>query len=200
MNREQSGESSGPSEQPPKGADGPAEDDPPLAIGDLFEQIRDELHAIAQAHMARQNAGHTLQATALVNEAYLKLCARTSATPPPISRAHFVNLAAQAMRHILVDHARQKLTSKRAPPGARVDLDLLVDDLQARAPNVDLLWLDEALERLAARDPELCRIVELRYFGGWNNAEAAQLLGVSETTARRRYQLAEMLLKHELGR
>jgi RNA polymerase sigma factor (TIGR02999 family) len=165
------------------------------ARDELFPIVYEELHRLARVHMARQRPGHTLQPTALVNEAFLKMC-----RPEEVAwtdRPHFLRVAATAMRQILVDHARKRNADKRRDPGRRVELDGLVGEFERRSGGI--LALDAALERLQQHDPELVKLVELRFFGGHEVAEAARLLGISERTAYRRWNVARLFLQDELA-
>ncbi len=141
----------------------------------LYHLLYGELRATAQRAMGAERGDHTLQPTALVNEAYLKLV-----DPSGIaweSRSHFLGVAARAMRQVLVEHARKRRSDKREAAGERVPLD---DDLLSfEASAIDLLALDEALEKLAAHDSELARLVELRFFGGLTVEETGKVLGLS---------------------
>jgi len=161
---------------------------------ELFPLVYKELHQVACSQMARQDPSHTLQPTALVNEAFLRLCGRSDVT----ERQHFVRLASKVMRQILVDHARRKSAAKRQQPGDRVELETLVDEYERRSGG--LVALDAALERLEQRDPELVRLIELRFFGGRSMPEVAELLGVSERHASRWWQTARVFLQDELNR
>ncbi len=165
------------------------------AAGELLPLLYAELRGLAQRRMAKERSDHTLQATALVHEAYLRLV-----TPEEASwenRAHFFRAAAQAMRSVLVDHARAKGAAKRGGDGQRVvlaeDIALVEDELG------DVLWIDEAIERLAERDPELARIVELRFFGGLTHEEIARVQGVTVRTIERGWRTARAWLRAEFG-
>jgi RNA polymerase sigma-70 factor, ECF subfamily len=162
---------------------------------ELFPLVYEELRRLARGHMAHQRASHTLQATALVNEAYLKLCRGDE--DGFVDREHFLRLAATAMRQVLVDHARRRDAEKRRDPGERVELDGLVAEFERRSGG--LVELDCALERLTQRDPELVRLIELRFFGGHEMAEVAALLGISERSAARRWKTARLYLLGELA-
>jgi RNA polymerase sigma factor (TIGR02999 family) len=145
--------------------------------------------------MRDQPAGHTLQPTALLNEAFLKIF--REAAPGFRDRQHFLATVSRAMRCILVDHARAKATRKRAPSGVAVALNFLVDSYQRRA--VDLLALDEALDRLFSLDPDMVRIVELRFFGGLGVEETAQVIGQSVRTVEREWSAARSWLRRALS-
>jgi len=160
----------------------------------LFDLVHAELHDQAHHLMRRQPPGHTLQTTALVNEAYLRLLRRSDLRWE--SRRHFFCVAARAMRCVLVDHARTRNRRKRRPDGERVPLDDVVVAYEDRA--VDLTSLDEALGQLAERDELGGKIVELRFFGGLPVDHVARILGVSSRTARRRWELARAWLRREL--
>ena len=161
----------------------------------LFRHVYEELHAVARSEMARQAPGHTLQATALINETYLKLAKVHGA---PLDRAHFIRLASRAMRQVLVDHARRKSRQKRSATGERVELDGIAAEYERRSGG--MIALDEALNRLKTREPELVHLVELRFFGGQDMREVANALGISERSAQRRWQAARLYLRKELGR
>lgn len=165
------------------------------AQGELYSLVWRELHQLARVQMADQKAGHTLQATALVSEAFLKL--RGAGDAGFQDRQHFLRVAAAAMRQILVDHARRRNAKKRKSAGVRVELDGLTDELERRSGG--LLELDAALSRLKERDPVLVELVELRFFGGYDLGEAAALLGLSPRTAERRWQVARLILRDELS-
>lgn len=162
----------------------------------LMAAVYDELHRQASRAMGREHPEHTLQATALVSEAYLKLIDQRRVQWR--NRAHFFGVAAQIMRRILVDHARGRLAAKR---GGGVHQLTLGDAGVADAPNdgVDILELHEALEQLAALDPQQARIVELRYFGGLTIDDSAEALGISPATIKREWAVARAWLRRELG-
>ena len=162
------------------------------ALDELLPVVYRELHRQAERYMRAQSPGHTLQATALVNEAYLRLAGRE-----PVdwkSRAHFFGVAAKAMRSILVDHARARQASKR---GGGADPVTLAAD-EAGAQPVEVLELDETLQRLAELDPRKATLVELRWFGGLSIEEAAEVLAVSTATAKREWRTARAWLRREL--
>lgn len=161
----------------------------------LFQLVYDELKRQARKHLSRERADHTLQPTALVHEAYLKLVDQTVLKAE--NRAHFYGIAARVMRRILVDHARQHNAEKRGGAAQKLSLDDV--DISLKQNSSDLIALDEALTNLAKFDERKSRVVELLYFGGMENEEAAQVLGVSEKTIRRDWQMAKMWLSRELS-
>jgi RNA polymerase sigma factor (TIGR02999 family) len=165
------------------------------ALDRLAPLVYRELHRIAGRLMAGQRPNHTLQATALVNEAYVRLVDAREATWQ--DRAHFFALCARAMRHILVDHARARASQKRG--GGQVTIEL--DEALAAAPSADvnLLKLDDALNRLAELDPRKSQVVELRFFGGLSLEETAEALKVSTKTVQRDWDLARAWLYGELS-
>jgi RNA polymerase sigma factor (TIGR02999 family) len=166
------------------------------AGSELLPILYRELHAIAARMMSEQGHGHTLQATALVHEAYLRLVGEHE-LPGFESRAHFLGVAAKAMRSVLVDHARRRAAGKRASGDRRLTLSEVDEALDRQA--IDLVAIDEALTRLDAMDPDLARIVELRFFAGLSVEETARALAVSETTVVRGWRIARMWLRRELA-
>ena len=166
------------------------------AEAELLPRVYDELHRLAAHYMSGGGSDHTLQPTALVNEAYLRMTAGEG-DPDFESREHFVGVAARAMRSVLVDHARRRRAAKRGGDQERVGLDAVAAAFEERAP--DLVELDAALERLAAFDADGARVVELRFFAGLESGEIGELLGVSERTVRRQWQVARLWLRRELG-
>jgi len=164
------------------------------AVERLVPLVYDELKRLANCYMRRERPDHTLQATALVNEAYLKLVCQQSVNWQ--SRSHFFGIAAQLMRRILIDHARRHLRKKRGGAHEVVPLDegLVFSPGQSAV----LLRLDEALERLAKLDPRQSKIVELRFFGGLSVEEAAEFLGISPKTVKRDWSVAKAWLHGEL--
>jgi RNA polymerase sigma factor (TIGR02999 family) len=161
----------------------------------LAEKVYGELHAIAGHHMRRERRNHTLQTTALVNEAYLRLV-----RDPAMGwqdRAHFFACASVVMRRILVDYARRRAADKRPSAGLRVEMN----DWQASEhPRMDqMLILDESLNRLAELDPRQARIVEMRYFGGLTEEETAEVLGISTRTVKRDWTSARAWLQVQLS-
>jgi RNA polymerase sigma factor (TIGR02999 family) len=167
----------------------------PAAVQDLFTQVYDELRRVAANALRQERSDHTLQPTALVHEAFLRLAKADSLAV--LSRAHVFALAAQAMRRILVDHARTHRAQKRGN-GLRIPIDDI--DAPTPAPNVDLLALDRALEALAAIDARQAQIVELRFFGGLTVEEAAEVIGMSPRTVKREWQMSRAWLKREMAR
>ena len=164
----------------------------------LLELVYPELHRIAEREMRRERGNHTLQPTAVVHEAYLKLVDQTRVEWK--SRAHFLGVAAQAMRRLLVDHARGRKRDKRGGGATHVELGAAGEPaLATPPPSVDILALDQALERLEALDAAQAKLVELRYFGGLSIEEAAGLLGISTATAGRDFRSARAFLARELG-
>ena len=162
------------------------------AAADLLPLVYNELRKLAAAKLAREPPGQTLQATALVHEAYLRLVGDQWF----LGRGHFLAAAAEAMRRILIDAARRKLTEKHGGDRRRIDLDECEVAVPSRA--ADLVALDEALGRLAAEDPVKAKLVTLRYFGGLTIEEAADALGVSRATADRYWAYARTWLYCEL--
>jgi RNA polymerase sigma factor (TIGR02999 family) len=167
----------------------------PHAAGQLLPLVYDELRQLAAHKLAQETPGQTLQPTALVHEAYLRLVGEAE-EPHWDSRGHFFAAAAQAMRRILVENARRKGSQKRGGDRARADFDL--NELAAPELREDLLALDEALDRLAEAEPQAAQLVQLRYFAGLTLAEAAQVLGVSARTADRLWAYARAWLHQAL--
>jgi RNA polymerase sigma factor (TIGR02999 family) len=165
------------------------------ALDRLLPQIHHELRTLAASYLRRERPDHTLQPTALVNEAFLKLVDQRAVRWQ--NRAHFFGIAAQAMRRILVDHARAHLASKRG--GAMRKVPLHEANLGGPARDIEVLALDEALTRLAAMDPQQARIVELRYFGGLTMEETAEVMRLSRATIGREWRVAKAWLSAELG-
>lgn len=163
------------------------------ALPQLIPLVYDELHVLARRHLRDERTGHTLQTTALIHEAYLRL---VGADVRWEGRVHFFAVAAQIMRRILVDHARHRGRAKRGGGAAPVTLE----DVAAVAaePAVDLEALDDALERLSVFDARKARVVELHYFGGLTYDETAEALGVSAATVDRELRLAKAWLYREL--
>ena len=167
------------------------------ALETLMPLVYDELHKQARRYLRRERANHTLQTTALIHEAYLKLIDQRDVNWE--SRTHFFAVAANMMRRILVDHARAKHREKRGGEGENLPLEeamLIVSDEKT----IDLIALDEALNRLAEFDEQQSRIVELRYFSGLTLEETAAVLGISRTTVATDWALAKAWLHRELTR
>jgi RNA polymerase sigma-70 factor, ECF subfamily len=164
------------------------------AVDKLLALVYDELRRIAAAKLRRERVGHTLQPTALVNEVFLKLVDQHDVEWR--NRAHFLAVAAQSMRRILVDYARMRHAGKRGGHVALVALDEAVTAAEARS--IDLVALDEALLKLERLEPRLCRVVELRYFAGMTNPEIAEVLGISPATVDRDRVTATAWLRREL--
>lgn len=152
-----------------------------------------ELRKLAAAKLANEQPGQTLEATALVHEAWLKLA---DASVDWNDKTHFIRTAATAMRQILVDRARAKLTTKRGGDNFRVELQ----ELESPLPDSELLCLDEALARLAAQKPDHAKLIELRYFAGMSNEEAAAAIGVSPATGHRMMNYAKAWLKVDMAK
>jgi RNA polymerase sigma factor (TIGR02999 family) len=166
------------------------------ALDQLTPLVYAELRRMARRYMGQQPAGHTLQTTALVHEAYLRLVGREEKHWQ--NRAHFFGVAAQAMRHILVDYARARHTDKRGGQARAVSLEEA--SLVSEERVAELLALDDALEELARLSPRQCRTVELRYFGGLSVTETAEALGVSPDTVTRDWNQAKAWLYRALNR
>jgi RNA polymerase sigma factor (TIGR02999 family) len=164
------------------------------ALDDLMPLVHRELKRIARNFMRRQRVGHTLQTTALVNEAFVRLVDSDKVNWQ--DRSHFYAISAQLMRRVLVDAARRRNSAKRG--GERVQVTLADDVKSAEADQVDVVAIDEALERLAVLNQRHCQIVELRYFGGLTEDEIAETLNVSSRTVRRDWNLARAWLYREL--
>jgi RNA polymerase sigma factor (TIGR02999 family) len=151
---------------------------------------------LARRHLWHERPDHTLQSAALVNEAYLRLVRQEP--PQWQDRAHFFGVAAQMMRHILVDHARNRLAAKRGGGAARLTLDF--DAALPEKSDFDLIALDAALEKLAALDPQQSRLIELRFFGGLSIEETAVVMGISPATVKREWATARAWLRREMKR
>jgi RNA polymerase sigma factor (TIGR02999 family) len=174
------------------------------ALSRLLPLVYDELHAIAGRAMRRERSDHTLQTTALVNEAFLKLVDQSRAQWQ--HRSQFFAVAAQVMRRILVDHARARQAAKRGGAGGEGDAPVQrarvsIEAAEPAAPSsaVDVVALDEALTRLAAMDEQQGRIVELRFFGGLTVEQTADLLGISPATVKRDWTVAKAWLHREIA-
>lgn len=164
------------------------------ALAELTPLVYEELHRVAHHHLSRQQPGHTLQTTALVNEAYLRLAHQTN--PRWQNRAHFFAVAARAMRQILVSYARSQRAQKRGGGALKTDLDeaALVSPEQSQ----QLIDLHEALQQLGTLDSRKAQVVELKYFGGLNYDEIAEVLRISRVTVRRDWEFAKVWLYTEL--
>jgi RNA polymerase sigma-70 factor, ECF subfamily len=164
------------------------------AASRLFVLVHDELRALAGEFFQRQRPDHTLQPTALVNEAFIKLVDQ-----PDIAwqnRAHFLAVAARAMHQILIDHSRRRATAKRGGGACRVTIDEAITPVSDTAP--ELFDLEESLQRLAAMDARQSQIVELRFFGGMTVEEVAHVLGLSKSTVEEEWRMARAWLRREL--
>ena len=178
-------------ESPPPGA-GPQDD------GQLLAQVYDQLRTIARARLARERVGHSLQATELVHEAFLKLQRHPSLMQS--DRARFFHAAAEAMRQILIDHARSKGRIKRGGGMKRTMSDVAdVAELAEEQDPDQILALDEAIRRLEAEEPQAAQVLKLRFFTGLSVAETAELMGLSERTVKREWQYARAWMFRALG-
>lgn len=166
------------------------------ALDRLMPLVYSELRQMARRYMSRQNPGHTLQTTALINEAFLKMVGQQDKHFQ--NRSHFFGVAAQAMRSILVDYARSKQYDKRGGGAPKVSLDKALTVSEERA--AELVALDDALKELAKIDERKCRVVELRYFGGLSIEETAEVLKVSAITVMRDWSMAKSWLHRELNK
>jgi len=166
------------------------------ALQQLLPLVYDELRRLARYHLQKERAGHTLQSTALVHEAYLRLVGQESLQVE--SRAHFFGIAARLMREILVDHARTRGAAKRGANCLTLTLDEAVALPQKR--EIDLIALDDALSGLAAMDSRQCQIVEMRFFGGLSIEDTAHALDVSPATVKREWAVARLWLQREMNR
>jgi RNA polymerase sigma factor (TIGR02999 family) len=164
------------------------------ALNALIPLVHGELHRLARQHLSRERDGHTLQSTALVNEVYLRLLDQGLSVE---NRTHFFAVSSHLMRQILVDYARRRRAEKRGDGFERVTLSE-AEGLLPQARNLDLLALDDALEQLGRADPQLMKIVELRFFGGLSIDESAVALGISQSTVKREWATARAWLHREL--
>ena len=164
------------------------------ALDDLYPLVYDELHRLARRYMSRERKGHTLQTTALINEAYVRLVDQRNVQWA--NRSHFFAISAQIMRRILIDHARRQTYAKRGGGARQVSLEetavVVQDDLS------EFVRLDEALKSLAELDPRRSQVVELKYFGGLNNDEIAGVLKISKNTVIRDWNMARAWLYRQL--
>ena len=159
------------------------------ALDRLLPLVYAELRRVAERYLHRERADHTLQATALVHEAYIRLIDQNVSWQ---NRAHFFGVAAEMMRRILIDHARKYQAAKRGSGGIKLVLDEAIDVSDERA--AELVALDDAMKELAEFDPQKSRIVELRFFGGLSIEETAEVLGVSRATVIRQWKMAKAWL------
>ncbi len=166
---------------------------------DLWTLLYGELHRLAEGHMARERGQHTLQPTALVHEAWLRLAGDTEGGIA--NRAHFFGIAAEAMRRILVDHARRRSTARRGGPVRRVELEDVLETGDDATRAAEIQDLDAALARLEAtgRHPRKCEVVKLRFFAGLTNEQTAELIGVSVASVKRDWDFAKAWLTREMG-
>ena len=165
------------------------------ALAELMPLVYAELHQIAARQLRRERHDHTLQPTALVHEAWLRLVQTSRLTWQ--NRAHFLGVAAELMRRVLVDHARRRDAERRGGGETRLALDEALGVAQVR--DINLLALDDALTSLGALDPRQSRIVELKYFGGLEIEEIAEVIGISPATVKRDWNMAKSWLRSELG-
>jgi len=166
------------------------------ALAELMPLMYDELHSLASSYLRRERPNHTLQTTALVHEAYLRLVNQNDTQWN--ERGHFLAVAAQIMRRILVDHARRHKSDKRGGPVAKLPLEAA--RLVVNGQSEDIMMLDDLLNRLARIDAKEAQIVELRFFGGLSVEETAAAMGVSPTTVKREWSIARKWLAREIGR
>ncbi len=165
------------------------------ALNRLMPVVQDELRRLARMYLRRERINHTLQPTALINEAYLKLVDQNGMRWQ--NRAQFFGISAQLMRRILVDYARQARADKRG--GGAIAVSLTQANSFTQQPEADLLEIHEALERLAAFDPQQSRVVELRFFAGLTVEESAEVIGISRATVAREWTMAKAWLHRELS-
>jgi RNA polymerase sigma factor (TIGR02999 family) len=165
------------------------------ALDRLIPLVHGELRRVARAHFRREQPGHTLQATALVHEVYLRLVTLDRITLN--DRTHFFAVAARLMRQVLVDHARRKRADKRGGAATMISLDEVSP--VSSTPIVDVLALDQALDALSSRDARQCRVVELRFFAGLSIDETAEAIGVSTATVEREWTIAKAWLHRRLS-
>jgi RNA polymerase sigma factor (TIGR02999 family) len=166
----------------------------PSAEEHLWALIYDELRGMARRYVSAERKNHTLQATALVHEAYLRLVDQRSSSWQ--SRNHFLAIAAKMMRRVLIDHARARSRSKRGGGATMLEIDMIAD--VPAGTNAEIVAVDEALKALERIDPFKASVVELRFFGGLTHSEVGQVLGCSEATVRRHWPVAKAWLRREL--
>ncbi len=164
----------------------------------LIPLIYGELRRVARRHLGHERRDHTLQSAALVNEAYLRMVRQEP--PQWQNRAHFFGVAAQMMRHILVDHARNRVAAKRGGAAPRLSLDPEIGVAPAEKQELDIVALDSALNKLTALDPEQGRLIELRFFGGLSIEDTAVVMSISPATVKREWATARAWLRRELKR
>lgn len=167
------------------------------ALDELMPFVYEELRRQASRYLRRERSGHTLQTTALINEVYLKLIGQNQVEWQ--NRAHFFAIAAQAMRRILVDYARERKREKRGGSAENLPIEEAIQ-VSSKEKSVDLIALDEALDKLAKFDERQARIVELRYFSGLDIDETAEVLGVSNATVRRDWNMAKAWLYQRISK
>ena len=166
------------------------------ALEELVPLVEAELRRLARQYMARENPGHTLQTSALINEAYIRLIDQQNV--PWQNRSHFFGVAAQVMRHVLIDHARSYTYAKRGGGARKISLDDVPDMTDQRAG--ELLVLDDALKNLATIDPRKSQIIELRFFGGLTIEETAEAMNISPITVTREWRSAKAWLRREISK
>jgi RNA polymerase sigma factor (TIGR02999 family) len=165
------------------------------ALEKLLPLVETELRRLAKNYLRRERPGHTLQTTALVNEAYIKLVGQNRVNWQ--NRTHFYAIAAQCMRRVLTDYAKTRHRVKRG--GGAQQVPLPKDTLMSSAQLKELLALDAALKKLAKKDDRKCKVIEMRYFGGYSTEEIAETLNISETTVERDWRMARAWLRREIG-
>lgn len=168
------------------------------ALKAVLPLVYDELRRLARYHLRQQRSNHTLQTTGLVHEAFLRLAGESSLRVK--NRAHFLGIAAQLMRWILVDYERNRCAIKRGAGATRLTLDPSLCEARSEGENIDLLTLNEALDRLRRLDSQQSRIVELRYFGGLTIEDTSEFLGISPATVKRSWSSARAWLLREISR
>ena len=166
------------------------------ALEAILPLVYNELRRLARHHLRQQRPNHTLQTTALVHEAYLRLAGQKSLQIQ--DRAHFLGIAAQLMRWILVDYERNRRAAKRGAGVTRLSLDPTIGVAHSEGPDIDLLALDRALDRLAKLDAQQSQIIELRYFGGLSIEDTSEFLGISPATVKRSWASARAWLLREM--
>ena len=171
------------------------------ALAALLPLVYEELRSLARRHLRHERGSHTLQRTALVHEAFLRIVDQKQVDWE--SRTQFYGIASQMMRRVLVDHARRRSAAKRGDGAPHVDLDVVLQDEGAGLPpgrqaEIDFAAIDDALKRLEALDPQQGKLVELRFFGGLSIKETADVIGVSPATVKREWAIARALLQREI--